>query len=229
MFLSADHVYAVITGDIVGSTELSPDAMAAVRDTITETVRTFASTNDPLSKGVEFFRGDSWQVLLGDPAKAFRLAILIQAQLQAKTGVETRAAIGIGAVEGLENQVAISTGQAFTLSGRALESISNAIRLTGALPNHNKTAALWFPALLHLCSGLMRGWTRRQAEVMGLWLSLPHPTYDAIASRLEPPIAKQSVGDILTSANLPFLREAMKIFQATDWQSLAAPEQEGKP
>lgn len=217
-------VYAVITGDIVGSTKRSRAEMKNVRTAISEAVREFIVRNDPITRGAEFFQGDSWQVLLGNPENALRLALLIQASLISKANTQTRAAIGIGTVEGLERTVAVSTGEAFTLSGRALADMPSIFRLTGALPERAGAPAQWFPGLLHLCSGLMRGWTRRQCELMGLWLSLPDPTYDTIASRLAPPIAKQSVGDILTSANLQPLYEAMALFHATNWQRLAGPE-----
>lgn len=221
---SKGKVYAVITGDIIGSTKLSPAEMKKVRAAVGETTRAFVLRNDPLTRGAEFFQGDSWQVLLGDPANALRMTLLIQATLRSKTNAETRAAIGIGAVSSLERTAAISTGEAFTLSGRALENIPTGVRLTGALPERVRAPALWFPHLLHLCSGLLRGWTRRQSEVMGLWLSLTDPTYESVASKLTPPIAKQSVSDILTSANLQALYEALSIFQETPWQELVAPE-----
>lgn len=226
--ISKGKVYAVITGDIVGSTKLSPAEMKKVRATVgeavSETARAFVLRNDPITKGAEFFQGDSWQVLLGEPANALRLALLIQASLRSKVNAETRAAIGIGVVSSIERTAAISTGEAFTLSGRALEDIPAGVRLTGALPERVRIPALWFPHLLHLCSGLLRGWSRRQAEVMALWLSLPDPTYESVASRLIPPVAKQSVSDILTSANLQALYEALSIFQATPWQELVTPE-----
>lgn len=219
-------IFAVITGDIVGSTRLSRGEMAKVRKTISDAIRAFVRRNDSITRDVEFFQGDSWQVLLGDPANTLRLTLLIQSSLRAKMVTETRAAIGIGTVEGLEKTAAISNGEAFSLSGRALANMSNAFRLTGALPERAGPLAQWFPCTLHLCSGLVRGWTCRQAEVMSLWLSAVDPTYDWIAGNLDPPIAKQSVGDILTSANLPELREALAVFHAADWQRIAGAEAE---
>ena len=172
-------IYAVITGDIVGSTKLSVAALTHVRVTVGETIRSFASRNpEVVSNRPEFFSGDSWQVLLKEPRAALRLALLVQARLVAVSDVETRAAIGIGSVARLEKNLATSTGEAFTLSGRALEAITNSFRLTGALPARSVILARWFPAILHMCSGLMSGWTRRQAEVVGLWLSLPNPTHE---------------------------------------------------
>jgi len=219
--------YAVLTGDIVGSTKLAPNEMAkvrqTVRDSVREAVRAFVLRNDPITRGAEFFQGDSWQILLGDPSNALRLALLIQASLLVEANTETRTAIGIGRVDSIEKTSAISTGEAFTLSGRALEDMSGADRLTGALSGESdKTFALWFPTLLHLCSRLTRKWSRRQAEVMRLWLLLPMPTYEKISSDLD--ITVQSVGDVLSSANLPALREVIELFYRTPWQDIVTPE-----
>jgi hypothetical protein len=211
-------VQAVITGDIVGSTKLTPGQLADVRKTLVEAVRAFP--NKCVRKGPEFFRGDSWQMLLDAPENALNLALLIQAELISKLQVQTRAAIGIGVIANPEEALATSTGEAFTLSGRALENITGNGRFDGALPARIGSMTSWFPALLRICGGLSSSWTRRQAEAMSLWLSLPAPVHEEIAKRLQPPVTKQSVGNILASANLPYLQEAMAAFHATAWQSL---------
>lgn len=222
-----NKVYAVITGDIVGSTKLSHLELAAVRETIVRSVREFSLSHlNEVYRTPEFFQGDSWQLPLEEPRRSLQVALLIQAQLLAAHNVWTRAAIGIGTADGLEKTTAISTGEAFTLSGRALQNTHGTHRLTGAVPGHTGPMAQWFPGTLHLCSALIRGWSQRQAKVIGLWLSAAHPTYEWIAANLTPSIAKQSVGDILISANLPALREIFAIFQNTNWQQLANPENE---
>jgi hypothetical protein len=215
-------IYAVITGDIVGSTKLSPKQLVDLRKTLDEAVRVFSKRNDEcVFKAPEFFRGDSWQVLLNKPGAALNLALLIQASF-IERGVQTRAAIGIGTVASLDKTIATSTGEAFALSGRALENITGNVRLSGALPAHARRLEPWFQAILRISGGLASSWTRRQAEAMRLWLSLVNPTHEAIAQQLQPPVTKQSVGDILTSANWHYLNEGMKAFHATGWQFLDA-------
>lgn len=223
---STNHrIYAVITGDIVNSTKLSPSELAHVRETLSKTVRGFSARNsDSIVRGMEFFQGDSWQLLMRDPRASLRLALLIQANLKSQRDVETWASIGIGSVDSIEKSAATSTGEAFTLSGRALEETTGYFGLTGALSDRAGDMAQWFTASLRLCSGLMRSWTRRQAEAMSVWLSLPHPTHEAVAANLDPPVTKQSASDILSGANWRYLYEALKSFQATDWQRLAGPQ-----
>lgn len=215
-------IYAVVTGDIVGSTKLAAGQLAELREMLVDAAREFSKRHeDCVLMGPEFFRGDSWQVLLSEPGLALNLVLLIQACLIEKSDVQTRAAIGIGVISSKDRTLATSTGEAFTLSGHALENITGNDRFSGALPVHAGLLSPWFPALLHICGGLARSWTRRQAEAMRLWLSLVQPTQEAIAQRLNPPVTKQSVGDILASANWHSLNEAMKAFHATDWQFLS--------
>jgi len=233
---SKTKVYAVITGDIVGSTKLSRAEMKKVRNVTCAAIERFNAfnffadyRNSP--KDAEFSQGDTWQVAVPNPGASLRLALMVHADLRHQANAETRMAIGIGTIDNLERTVGISTGEAFILSGRALENISSSFRLTGALPERAKAMSDWFPGVLHLCGALMRGWTKRQAEVMGHWLAWPKPdladaTYERLADEFK--VTKQSVGDILSSANLPPLRDALIRFQKTDWQHLAGPKQERK-
>jgi len=215
-------ICAVITGDIVGSTKLAAKDLPRVRKALEQAVRSFRRNRDGFFKGPEFFRGDSWQVLLGDPSLALNLLLLIQATLIEELNVQTRASIGVGTTTSVGNALAISTGEAFTLSGRAFENIASSERFDGALPDQASQMAPWFVASLRICGGLAGSWTRRQAEAMRLWLTLPNPTHEAIAQGLNPQVTKQSVGNILTSANWHYLYEVMKAFRATNWQLLSA-------
>ncbi len=239
-----NKVFAVITGDIVGSTKLTRAEMTKVREAISETVERFNAfnfladyRNNP--KDAEFSQGDTWQVVVPNPGASLRLALMIQAGLRHQAGAETRMAIGIGTIDSLEKSAGISTGEALTLSGRALENMSGAFRLTGALskrtnllaPKREDTLVEWFPGFLHLCGALTRSWTKRQAEVIGYWLTWPDldladATYEWVADEFK--ITKQSVGDILSSANLPPLRDALIRFQKTDWQHIAGPQIKGE-
>lgn len=213
------QVFAVLTGDIVGSTKLSSDQMASVRDTLSKCFDVF---NLVRGNAVEFYRGDSWQVLSREPKWALRLAILAQARLTAKLGVHTRVSIGVGSVtDSNERKISLRTGEAFTLSGGALDNIPSHFWLTGALPERFGIIAMWFPVILHMCNGLMSSWTRRQAELVASMLQLANPTHEAIAASLKPPVTKQSVTGILTSANWRTLSESIKAFEATNWQSFS--------
>jgi hypothetical protein len=212
-------IVAVLTGDIVDSTNLTPEQMALVRDTLSKCFKVFKLVR---GSDVEFYRGDSWQALSREPKWALRLAILAQARLTAELGVHTRVSIGIGSVaDSNERKISLRTGEAFILSGGALDDIPSHFLLTGAVPERFGPIAMWFPVVLHMCNGLMSSWTRRQAELVASMLQLANPTHEAIAASLAPRVTKQSVTGILTSANWRTLSEPIKAFEATDWQSFS--------
>ena len=216
---NAGRVFAVLTGDIVASRQLSPERMERTRSVIAAAAAQFRKREPRALSGVpEVFRGDAWQLLLREPRWALRLALLIRAQLLARNDVRTRVSIGIGAVEVINRgRISLSTGEAFTLSGHALDHITGYFDLTGALPERAAPLERWFPAMLHLCSGLIRSWTRRQAEIVSLALLADNPTHESIAGSLRPRVSKQSVTESLAAARWRPLLEGIRVFEETDW------------
>ncbi len=218
----AGGVFAVLTGDLVSSRRLSAERLEHTRRLIAEGAARFRRRQPRALCGVpEVFRGDAWQLLLREPRWALRLALLTRALLLARHDVRTRVSIGIGAVDAIDRRrVSLSTGEAFMLSGHALDRITGYFDLTGALPERAAPLAGWFPAVLHLCSGLVRPWTRRQAEIVSLALLLDNPTHAAIAGTLRPRVSKQSVTESLAAARWRPLLEGIRVFEQTDWDSL---------
>jgi hypothetical protein len=215
-------VFAVLTGDIVSSRQLPPERLERTRRLIAEGAARFRRRQPRALSGVpEVFRGDAWQLLLREPRWALRAALYMRALLLAGDEVRTRVSIGIGTVEAVNrSRVSLSTGEAFLLSGHALDSITGYFDLTGALPERAAPLAAWFPAMLHLCSGLIRPWTRRQAEIVSVALLAENPTHESIAGTLRPKVSKQSVSESLAAARWRPLLEGMRVFEATDWDSL---------
>lgn len=218
----AGRVFAVLTGDLVASRQLSAERLARTRRVIAEGAVRFRRRQPRALAGVpEVFRGDAWQLLLAEPRWALRVALLMRALLLARNDVRTRVSIGIGAVEAIDRRrISLSTGEAFTLSGHALDRITGYFDLTGALPERAAPLAGWFPAMLHLCSGLVRPWTRRQAEIVSLALLADNPTHESIAGTLRPRVSKQSVTESLAAARWRPLLEGIRAFEETDWDRL---------
>jgi hypothetical protein len=217
----ADGIFAVLTGDLIDSSALSPERLTRARAVVLKGVRRVNAKSRRAAGGEPaFFRGDAWQ-LLTEPARALRTALYICALLRAEIGVGTRVAIGIGAVEALNRgQISLSTGEAFTLSGHALDAMTGYFELSGALPERATVLAGWFPALLALCSGLIRHWTRRQAQIVSLALLADDLTHERIARSLKPAVSKQTVSESLAGAGWRALREAVRAFEATDWTAV---------
>lgn len=219
----AGRVFAALTGDIVSSRQLSAERLERTRRLIAAGAALFRRRQRRALCGPpQVFRGDAWQLLLREPRWALRLALLLHAQLLARNDVRTRVSIGIGTVDVIDRRrVSLSTGEAFTLSGHALDHITGYFDLTGALPERAGPLAAWLPAMLHLCSGLIRPWTRRQAEIVGLALLADNPTHESIAGTLRPRVSKQSVTESLTAARWRPLLEAIRVFEQTDWDRLS--------
>lgn len=215
-------IFAVLTGDLIGSSELPVGQLSLARAIVLKSARQFhAKSRKSVVGGPEFFRGDAWQLLLNDPSRALRAALYVQALLSSEIGVGTRISIGVGSVDVIDrSRISLSTGEAFTLSGHALDRMTGYFDLSGAIPERAGPLTNWFPAVLHLCSGLMRHWTLRQAEITSLALLLNNPTHEQIAKALSPPVSKQTVSESLTGANWRTLLEAIRTFETTDWATV---------
>lgn len=130
MKVESGKIYAVITGDIVGSSKLKPaerkELHTALKDTSDKLTEHFKQLV-PLR--VEIFRGDSWQLLVIDPAQSLRIGLFFRAFLRGKmksTRVDTRISIGVGSIDLIpEGSISSGDGEAFRSSGEALHPFAN--------------------------------------------------------------------------------------------------------
>jgi hypothetical protein len=220
--MTQPQLYAVLTGDIVKSSRLTSPQLASVRSTLVGAVESASHWKRGLVKGKpEFYRGDAWQLLLAQPAMALRFGLFLRASLLAQGLVDTRISIGLGAAASISaRKISLSTGQAFVLSGHALDEMTRYSRLAVRLPDTAGPLAAWLPVTAHLCDALIRQWTRRQAELVCAALHPSAPSHEAIALSLKRPVSKQTVTKSLDGANWYVLREALQLFERAPWQSL---------
>ena len=168
MKLKSAPLYAVITGDIVGSSGLSlPDRQRLV-NVIGESsrqIRKIFGRSIPFD--VDVFRGDSWQVLLTDPPLSLRAALMFRALLRWKMeshSFDTRLAIGVGKADVIPHRrVSEGSGEAFRASGLALDSMKKR-RMAFAFPGSDVGAPL--DVIVHLLDGIAVRWTDRQARAV---------------------------------------------------------------
>ena len=131
---------AVLTGDIVNSTLLPPQREKKLLNIL-----------DTIMKGHrhEFFRGDSFQTYLHDAGEALKTALLCRTAAIAldpnadKVLTDVRVSIGIGEVVSPIGSLATAKGEAFLISGRALDALQ---KTEGRLiiVTENKITALAF-------------------------------------------------------------------------------------
>jgi hypothetical protein len=204
--------FAVLTGDIIQSSRLSTGELEQVHQTLRDAVQQIKSWKRGLVKGkVSLFRGDSWQFLLADPAYALRAAVYLRACMIASGLADTRVAVGIGSVENLHSRdVTRSTGEAFSLSGSALDGMKDPARLVLAVADSPMRPSGLVAVIGKLCDALISEWTQRQAEIAGYALHPSEPIHEEIASKVEPVVSRQQISKALSGAHWPAIRQAVQ-------------------
>lgn len=210
---------AVLTGDIVSSTSLSKDARSRLPDVLRQVgqgVREHFADAGP--SAIDVFRGDSWQLVLAQPAAALRVTLYLQSRLHSLSEDEpltSRTAIGIGSVDFLSPEaVSEGDGTAFRLSGKALEEMDRHRRLAIQIDDDGAScecAAL--PIILTLIDALTKRWTAKQAlAVSGALRALRQ---EQIGSEWHPaPITQQAIAQHLESAGWNAVDEAVTHFES---------------
>lgn len=212
-----DDVVAVVTGDLIGSSRMKPKQMNDAREALQQASVDMDSAFDLLHGELAVFRGDGWQIVVRKPALALRAAVMMRAGLLA-TGIgDTRTSVGIGRYDQIvDGDVGVSTGEAFTLSGRGLDEITRRMaKMQLSLPDRAGRLADWGAAAMTVCSVLMDGWTRRQAEIAFARLERADITLSVLAKGLS--ITQQSVSESLEGAGFSALEAVLSAFETEDW------------
>lgn len=129
IYLKADcmDIRGVITGDIVTSSAIRGEYRDILLEMLNGIVEELRDTLSPAK--MEFFRGDSFQIVVEHPEEAVKMAVLLRAGIKGRTpeklkrAWDVRLAIGIGEVSYLSDKVVLSDGEAFHFSGRELDDI----------------------------------------------------------------------------------------------------------
>jgi len=161
----------VLTGDIVKSTKMEAGALATLREVIMSAADEAAgwSVGGKPSARAEFFRGDSWQAVMGADFLGLRAALFIRAHA-IKAGGDTRIAISVGEAKRVDpERVSLSTGPVFERSGRALDAMKPR-RLVLDDAQFLKGVDVWVSAAVGLCDEIVGRWTKRQAEFLCMML-----------------------------------------------------------
>lgn len=150
-------ISAVITADIVNSTTLSPGAAKKMIDRLTRVITPFK---------YEFFRGDSFQVYLKEPGKALRVAMQLRGEARKFSALhDIRACIGIGETNPRLKKLSTSTDEAFVLSGRNFDRLTETnTRL--AIVSADEKANQGFNAIASFVDYIFRDITEKQSEVL---------------------------------------------------------------
>ena len=207
---NSQKTYAVLTGDIIKSSDLTKETFESVKECLKKAsiqlnqFNVIANMAPKLLKGsIEFYRGDSWQLLLTEPKYALRACLFLRAYLKANKGIDTRISVGIGTISDLNlRNISQSIGEAFELSGMALDKLKTRKCMTVALPYYQKynqdNIYDWLVSIYELSDTIVQQWTRKQAEAL-IW-ALQNYKQEEIAGKIKPRINPQTIGKRLRTA-----------------------------
>ena len=165
--------YAVITGDIVGSTKFTIKQRGELLSVLKLSFDTIEETF-PKTIHVPFgiHRGDSFQGVLSKPGNALAVGIMIRANLlfrfeakRRRKALDARIAVGIGSIDFLpEGRGTEGDGEAFHLSGRTLDKMKGDQRLLIRTPFEKINSE--FDIECALFDSLINRWSREQAQAI---------------------------------------------------------------
>ena len=220
MDIEKGKIYAVITGDVVGSSRLDEAARRELFDVMRlvgkELAEWLGDKTMPLP--VDIFAGDSWQLLLSDPARAMDAAVFYRAGLIAEMGkkkarqkVDTRMVIAVGDIDFVPgNRVSEGEGWAFRESGRALAE-KNSPHLMRLQMQSASGYSGWDSTVILLDTLLRRRLTAPRARA--LKEALKGHSSEEIAQGWNPPISRSAVTKHLRSVDWEQIKEVLEHFR----------------
>ena len=153
---------AVITADIVNSTKISKADYKKLLKNLTVILQEHKH---------EFFRGDSFQVLVKSPGEALRVLLqtrtaAMKLSASAMPVADIRASIGIGNVKLPVKSFQTASGDVFILSGRAFDKMEKDERLIIVCNEKNKAINSGLKVISQFIDYLFQRLTFKQAAVV---------------------------------------------------------------
>ena len=225
-------IYGIITGDIVSSREIEAQIRERLFDDIGLLLK---ELRKEWINSYETYRGDSLQCEAKTPELALRVALIIRCFLRAyfpdelkpkaqkkgkkaaatkgyfATNFDVRLGIGIAQVDFIKkNKITTSDGEAFRLSGEALDNLAQATQRL-AVKTCNASFNEQIEAPVMLLDALIQKWTQNQAELV--LHKLQDKKEDEIAAILK--ISQSAVNQRTKTAQWPAIEKLVLYFEKT--------------
>lgn len=199
------RIQAVLTADIVNSTQLGPVAERKLLKLLQQLLAPYR---------FEFYRGDSFQVYIKNGGAALQTALLCRA---AAIGLATdgtshfsdvRISIGLGTVKEPVNALGTAKGEAFVLSGRAFdEMIQQDTRL--AIISAHELANEGLQVIAAYINAIFKVMTGKQAGV--IFEMLKGQTQLAVAAKLKK--STSTINQHISAGRWPEIEQLLKHYQ----------------
>lgn len=215
--MSVQGIVAVLSGDLVKSRRLE-NRRSAVLDGVAQVIkvaRSFLVAKHSKFLYSGFYRGDSFQCALSEPKHSLWTALFIRTELmklrRRDICIDVRMGLGLGTFSTWNGRdISASDGEAFQLSGKALDSLKSAkekyrrLRILTPWPDTDVS----FSNLASSLDALTQRWTLEQAEAISL--ALINKTQEEIAKALK--VKQPAVQMRLQTAGFYALKEALDYF-----------------
>ena len=153
----------VITGDLINSSGLTEDQKSNMQIGLSS----FLENNPDVMLPVQFYRGDSFQLMVVKE-KAAMIAVFVEAIILSTTGTRARISIGIGTVSRITpGNVLQSEGEAFQLSGHQIDKMKEESRLLKIAIDSNPFQPI-LAATFYLAESIILNWKPGQASVISM-------------------------------------------------------------
>jgi hypothetical protein len=172
-------IAAVLSGDLVKSSLLTTDRQAIMSGLTraVESARPYLKEQGCRLYFSDFYRGDAFQCALTDPTYSLWASVFIRTELiQLRAdGIRADARLGLGLgfiSEWNLRNISSSDGEAFRLSGKALDSLKSGkekyrrLRILSPWPEQGALLSV----LAAFLDAVMQRWTPEQAEAISLFL-----------------------------------------------------------
>lgn len=183
-------VYAVITGDIIESSQAEKTEKNTLIESLKQgfkDIKQWDSKNDKDLPKFDVFRGDSFQGVISNPGKALKAALFLRSTMRKNQPVkkseswDVRLAIGLGTVEHLPDNISEGDGPAYRNSGPFLDKLKGDYKLAVVTPWESVNKE--FKASCALIDAVIAKWTVQQAEI--IWYLLKGKKAKTIAEELD--------------------------------------------
>lgn len=190
----------VITGDLVGSTEVTESARREGLEAVQQCFAAF--TGD--SSG-EIYRGDAFQLYTTSPEKLIFMALKLRLSL-IELGLDARLSMAVAEAEDRELPVRIANNsEAFTLSGRQLDGMKSSRFAFGA---DEESFSRDVGMMVGFLDDQISQVTAKMAQSLVLWMDNPSLQHAALAEKLG--ISRSAFTRVINRANYGRVDDALK-------------------
>lgn len=218
MKIQRGKLYAVITGDIIGSSRLPEVDRRRLHQVMKRgSAKLHKAFGKAVPLDVDIFRGDSWQLLVADPIKSLRIGLFYRAFIRVKmqsNKIDTRMSIAVGTIDFIPgNRVSSGDGSAYRRSGAALAKMLRPYRICfEGIEKESEQRLNAVEAVVQLIDVLAMNWTEKQAQA--ITGALQGWTQEKIAkSWWENPITQQAIGQHLDKAGWYAVANGLRFFE----------------